>query len=296
MGYSDASKKYALELVSELSLGAAKPAATPLEANVKLTTPQYDEFTGTTNTLDDALLHDVTSYQRLLGKLLYLTVTRPGIAFSVQTLSQSMQKPKKSHMEAALRVVKYVKNHLGQGVLLSSQKRSVISAFCDADWAACPLTRKSVSEFFIKYGDSLISWKSKKQSTISRSSAESEYRSIATTVAELVWIFGLLKDIGVVFELPVTIFTDSKAAIQIVANPVFHERIKHIEIDCHFIRQKIQQGLIKTEYVGTKEQLANVLTKGLPRAQHEYLVSKLGLLNIFSPPSLRGSVETNAVT
>ncbi|XP_075103379.1 uncharacterized protein LOC142177987 [Nicotiana tabacum] len=148
-------RKYGLEFVSELGLGVAKPAATPLEANVKLTTPQYDEHIGTTNTLDDALLPDITSYQRLLGKLLYLTVTRPDIAFSVQTLSQFMQKPKKSHIEAALRVVKYFKNHPGQGVLLSSQKRSVISVFCDADWAACPLTRKSVSGFFIKYGDSL---------------------------------------------------------------------------------------------------------------------------------------------
>ncbi|XP_070005351.1 uncharacterized mitochondrial protein AtMg00810-like [Nicotiana sylvestris] len=262
-------RKYTLELVSELGFGAAKPATTPIEVNVKLTTQECDEHTSTINTLDDALLPDVTSYQRLLGKLLYLTVTRPDIAFSVQTLSQFMQKPKKSYMEVALRVVKYVKNHPGQGVLLSSQKKSVISAFCDADWAACPLTSKSVSGFFIKYGNLLISWKSKKQSTISRNSAESEYRSIATTVVELVWIFGLLKDIGVVFELPATIFIDSKAAIQ---------------------------GLIKTEYVGTKEQLADVLTKGLPRAQHEYLVSKLGLLNIFIPPSLRGIVETEGVT
>ncbi|XP_075103372.1 uncharacterized protein LOC142177986 [Nicotiana tabacum] len=148
-------RKYALELVSELGLGAAKPAATPLEANVKLTTPQYDEHIGTANTLDDALLPNITSYQRLLGKLLYLTVTRPDIAFSVQTHSQFMQKPKKSHIEAALRVVKYFKNHPGQGVLLSSQKKSVISVFCDADWAACPLTWKYVSGFCIKYGDSL---------------------------------------------------------------------------------------------------------------------------------------------
>ncbi|XP_070007719.1 uncharacterized protein [Nicotiana sylvestris] len=99
---------------------------------------EYYEQTGTTNNLDDALLPYATSYQRLLGKLIYLTVTRPDIAFSVQILTQFMKKPKKSHMEAALRVIKYVKNHPGQGVLLSSQKKGVISAFGDADWVACP--------------------------------------------------------------------------------------------------------------------------------------------------------------
>nr|XP_016471020.1 PREDICTED: uncharacterized mitochondrial protein AtMg00810-like [Nicotiana tabacum] len=155
-------RKYALELVSELGLGAAKFATTPLDVNVKLTTHEYDEYTCTINNLDDALLPDVTSYQRLLGKLLYMTVTKPDIAFIVQTLSQFMQKHKKSHMEATLRVIKYVKNHPGQGMVLSSQKRGVISAFYDTNYAACPLTRKSVSGFFIKYGNSLISWKSKK--------------------------------------------------------------------------------------------------------------------------------------
>ncbi|XP_070016050.1 uncharacterized mitochondrial protein AtMg00240-like [Nicotiana sylvestris] len=154
-------RKYTLELISELVLGAAKPAATPLELNVKLTTQGYNEHTSTINNLDDALLSDATRYQRLLGKLLYLTVIRPDIVFSVQTLSQFMQKPKKSHMEATLRVIIYVKNHPGQGVLLSSQKKGVISGFCDADWEACPLTRKSVTGFFIKYGDSLILCKSK---------------------------------------------------------------------------------------------------------------------------------------
>nr|XP_016497728.1 PREDICTED: uncharacterized mitochondrial protein AtMg00810-like [Nicotiana tabacum] len=213
------------------------------------------------NTTTDELLPDPSKYQRLLGKLLYLTVTRLDIAFSVQTLSQFMQKPKRSHMEAAQRVVRYVKNQPGQGILLSTEKKNIVTAYCDADGVACPLTRKYVIGFFIMYGDSLVSWKSKKQSTISRSSAESEYRSIASTVVEIVWILGLFKDIGVPVALLVTIHTDSKAAIQIAANPVFQERTKHIEIDCHFIREKIQNGLVKTEYVSTKEQLADVLQK-----------------------------------
>ncbi|XP_019238697.1 PREDICTED: uncharacterized protein LOC109218767 [Nicotiana attenuata] len=150
-------RKYPLELISELGLGAAKPAATPIEANIKLTTKEYDEHTSSSTATHDEVLTDISQYQRLLGKLLYLTVTRPDIAYSVQKLSQFMQKPKRSHLEAAQRMVRYVKNQQGQGILLSIKQRNIITAYCDADWAACPITWKSVTGFFIKYGDSMIS-------------------------------------------------------------------------------------------------------------------------------------------
>ncbi|XP_075088251.1 secreted RxLR effector protein 161-like [Nicotiana tabacum] len=142
-------------------------------------------------------------------------MTRPDISFSVQTLSQFRQRPKKSHMEAALRVVKYIKNSLGQGILLLSKLNNTISAYCDADWAACPFLRKSISGYLVKFGDSLISWKSKKQTTVSRSSTEAEYRSLATIVAELIWLIGLLEEVEVEVKLPVEVFSDSKVAIQI---------------------------------------------------------------------------------
>lgn len=162
--------------------------------------------------------------------------------------------------------------------------------FCDADWASCPHTRKSITGYIIKLGDSLVSWNSKKQNTISRSSTEAEYHSSATTVAELIWIVGLLKDIDFQIKLPVDIYSDSKAEMHIAANPVYYERIRHIEIDCHFIREKILQGLITTKYIHIKEQPVDILTKGLNKVQHEYLSSKLGVYNIFALPSLRGRV------
>ncbi|XP_019254915.1 PREDICTED: uncharacterized protein LOC109233481 [Nicotiana attenuata] len=210
----------------------------PMEPNVRLTTAEFDTHAGTS---DDTLFTDPGPYQRLLGKLLYLTVTRPDISFVVQSLSQFMHNPKVSHMEAALKVVKYIKNSPGLGIFMAAKCSESLSAFCDADWAACPNTRKSVTGYFVKLGSSLISWKSKKQSTISRSSAEAEYRSLASTVAEIIWII-----------------------------------------------EKIQHGLVSPLYCPTAEHEADILTKGLGRIQHSYLLSKLGLLNIFPSPSLRG--------
>ncbi|XP_033512445.2 uncharacterized mitochondrial protein AtMg00810-like [Nicotiana tomentosiformis] len=143
-------------------------------------------------------------------------------------------------MEAAQRIVKYIKNEPDLGVLLSNKPQDKITAFCDADWAACSQTRKSITSFLVKIRDSIVSWKSKKQTTISRSSSESLYRSMASAVVELTWLLGMLKEISLKFELPITTYSDSKAAIQIPTNPVFHKRTKYIEIDNYFIREKIQ--------------------------------------------------------
>ncbi|XP_019256176.1 PREDICTED: uncharacterized protein LOC109234580 [Nicotiana attenuata] len=182
-------RKYAIELIFEAGLLAAKPAVTPIDTNMKLTSNLYDEHVGKGVKSEDPLTNQ-QAYQRLIGKLLYLNVTRPDISFGVQTLSQFLQQPKKSHMDAALRVVRYIKNQPGQGILLSSKSSNTITAYCDADWASCPLTRRSVTGFLIKIGDSLVSWKSKKQTTLSKSSAEAEYRSLATSIAELIWLLG----------------------------------------------------------------------------------------------------------
>ncbi|XP_047269363.1 secreted RxLR effector protein 161-like [Capsicum annuum] len=184
-------RKYSLELIAETGLSGAKPSATYVDTNTKQTIKEFGDYIKSTESsvVNDSLA-DQGKYQRLIGKLLYFTTTRPDISFAVQTLSQYLQQPKHYHMEAAMRVVRYIKNNPGQGVLLSGKSNTDITTYYDADWAACPHPRKSVSGYFVKLGDSLVSWKSKKQNTVSRSSAESEYRSMATTVTELVWILG----------------------------------------------------------------------------------------------------------
>ncbi|GMJ05854.1 cysteine-rich RLK (RECEPTOR-like protein kinase) 8 [Hibiscus trionum] len=275
-------RKYALELIADSGLGNAKVVSTPLEQNLKR--HLYDSACEGT-LAEGACLSDMGSYQRLVGRLLYLTNTRPDIAFAIQYLSQFMHKPQKKHYDAALRVVRYIKRDPGLGVLLSAHGEPSLVAFCDADWAACSLTRRSVTGFCVKLGHSLICWKSKKQSTVSRSSAEAEYRSMASATTEVVWLRGLLHELGFQQKQPTVLYSDSQPALQIASNPVFHERTKHIEIDCHFIREKIQNKVIQPQYVSTVDQQADILTKGLSVHQHGYLKAKLGVKNVFHPPT-----------
>ncbi|PKI33311.1 hypothetical protein CRG98_046299 [Punica granatum] len=142
------------------------------------------------------LLDDPGQYRQLVGRLLYLTITRPDLTYSIQILSQFMSAPRQSHWDVTIRVLRYVKQSLGQGIFIGPQSLE-LTAFCDFDWASCPMTRRSVIGYFVSIGGSPISWKTKKQTIVSRSSAEAEYRAMATTVSEIIWLRSLLSSLGV---------------------------------------------------------------------------------------------------
>ncbi|XP_022867515.1 uncharacterized protein LOC111387203, partial [Olea europaea var. sylvestris] len=222
-------RKYTLNILSDSSMVGFKPLKLPLEQNFKLQKASGQP------------LLDPSSYRRLNGRLLYLTITRTDISYAIQLLSQFMDHPTDSHLSAAHKVLRYLKIAPGQGILLSSSSQLQLRGYCDSDWAFCPDTRRSTTGYCVFLGRSLVSWKSKKQSVVSRSSAEAKYLSMASTCSELTWIRFLLRDLRVPHPQAALLFCDNQAAFHIAANPIFHERTKHIELDCHLVRDKIQE-------------------------------------------------------
>lgn len=226
---------------------------------------------------------EVASYRRLIGILLYLQISRPDISFTVHRLSQFLQQPTSSHLHLVHQLLRFLKGSHGQGILLKPVTTFHLRAFVDADWGACLDTRRTVSGFCVFFGDSLISWKSKKQTTVARSSAEVEYRALAAVTTELLWIHQLFSDFQVKLLLLAAVFCDNQAAIAIASNPTFHERTKHIEIDCHFVRDKLLDSFLKLLSVRSHSQLADVFTKPLPAAVLNSIMNKLGVINIHTP-------------
>lgn len=270
-GISVSQRKYALELLHDAGFMGSKPVQSPTVPSHKLSRNEGD------------LLSDPTQYRSLIGKLLYLTITRPDICFATQQLSQFLDSPTNLHLQAAYRVLRYIKGSPGQGLFFPTSSDLQLKAFSDSDWASCVDTRRSVTGFCVFLGQSLVSWKSKKQVTISKSSSEAEYRALAAVTCEIQWILYILAELGVSCNGPAAIFCDSKSAIAITENPVFHERTKHIELDCHLVREKLHKGIIKLFHVNSASQLADVFTKAHCTASFHSYVSKLGLHNIYNP-------------
>ncbi|XP_019082567.1 PREDICTED: uncharacterized protein LOC109125407 [Camelina sativa] len=232
-GISVSQRKYCLDLLNDAGLLGCKPKSVPMDPKVTLSKDS------------GLLLDDGTPYRALIGRLLYLTITRPDITFVVHHLSQYLSCPTDVHMQAAMHILKYLKNNPGQGLFYSAKDDICLNGFADANWGTCPTTRRSISGVCVFLGDSLISWKSKKQKVASQSSTESEYRAMALATNELVWMQQLLTTLQVPVQKQAKLFCDNKSAMHIANNPVFHERTKHVEIDCYVTRDQVKNGFLK---------------------------------------------------
>jgi len=245
-------RQYMLDILTRAGMSDCKPCNTPVDTNPKLS--------GT----DGTRVEDPTDFRSIAGALQYLTFTRPDIAYAVQQVCLHMHDPRQPHLAALKRILRYIRGTLDLGLFLRPSSTSDLVVYSDADWAGCPDTRKSTSGYAVFLGDNLVSWSSKRQMTVSRSSAEAEYRAVANAVAEASWLRQLLLELHVPLRRSTLVYCDNIITVYMASNPVQHQRTKHIEIDLHFVRERVAIGEVRVLHVPTSLQFADVFTKGLP--------------------------------
>lgn len=244
--------QYTEEILTRADMANCKPASTPVEATPKLSAKDGEPAT------------DGTFYRSITGALQYLTLTHPDIAYGVNQACLHMHAPRDIHWNLVKRILRYLRGTIDTGITISATPSTTLTAYSDADWAGCPDTRRSTSGYCVFLGASLVAWSSKRQTTTSRSSAEAEYRAVANAAAECCWLRNLLHELHVVVDKATVIYCDNVSAVYLTENPIHHRRTKHVELDIHFVREKVALGQFKVLHIPTRYQFADIMTKGLP--------------------------------
>lgn len=245
-------QNYATYILHRAGMTDCNPCLTPCDTKSKISADGSPQMS------------DPTLYRSLTGALQYLTFTRPDIAYAVQKICLFMHDPRESHFNALKQILRYLKGTLSQGLWMFRSASSELVAYSDADWAGYPTTRRSTSGYCISLSPNLLSWSSKCQVTIYRSSTEAEYRGVANAVSETTWICTLLLEMKIPLPRATIVLCDNVSAIYMTSNPVQHQRTKHIEIDIHFVCEKVAIGQVKVLHVPSARQFADIFTKGLP--------------------------------
>ena len=244
-----------------------KPVSTPLE-----TGRQFHK------TAEGEGLFDRQLYQQAIGCLTYAAIsTRPDISAAVGALSQYMANPSNDHWVGVKRILRYLQGTIDYGLVFSSDGvGDELYGYSDADWAGDVDTRRSTSGYVFKI-DASVSWSSRKQVTVARSTTEAEYVALSAASQEAVWLRRLLADIGFSSSGPTLLFEDNNGAIDLSKNPKYHNRTKHIDIAYHFTRERVASNELSVEYCPTGDMLADTMTKGLARVQFPKFRDMLGV-------------------
>jgi hypothetical protein len=240
-GFFLSQKKYAEELLDRANMVHCRSVSTPVDTHSKLPAD------------GGAPVAAPSEYRSTVGALQYLTMTRPDMAYAVQQACLHMHDPREQHLAMVKRTLRYLHGTTSYGLHLHRSSTLDLTAYSDADWAGCPDTRRSTSGYTVFLGDALISWSSKRQPTVSRSSAEAEYRAVANAVAECCWLRQLLGELHVVVPRATVVYCDNISSVYMAANPVHHRRTKHIELDLHFVCEKVALGQLRVLHVPTTQ-------------------------------------------
>ncbi|KAK4352609.1 hypothetical protein RND71_028127 [Anisodus tanguticus] len=245
-------RKYDAEIIERAGMSSCKSTSTPVDAN-----PKLSAATG-------APYEDPTRYRSLAGPLQYLTFTRPVITYAVQQVCLFMYDPRVEHVNAIKCIIRYIQGILDYGLHLYPSSTSTLVSYTDADWGGCPDTRRSTSGYCMFLGNILVSWSAKRQATLSRSSAEAEYRGVANVVSESCWLRNLLLELHCPIQKATLVYCDNVSAIYLSENLIQHQRIRHIEMDIYFIREKVARAQVPVLHVPSCYQIANIFTRVFP--------------------------------
>lgn len=285
---------YCQSLLKDFDMQDCKGAAIPL--------PEGLDVSGATSSPEV----EITHYCQLVGKLIYLTNTRPDLAYAVGILSRFMSAPQQNHLDAARHVLRYIKSTSDFGLFYPRSTTLSLTGYTDFDHAACKDTRRSIGAYLFQFAGGTVTWSSKRQSTISQSTTEAEYRALSEGAREAVFLKRLLQELNVTTDAQVTLncqnqevlsnvseaekptlhdsqltlHCDNQGAINLAKNPIFHARTKHIELQHHYIRERVLEGEVTLNYIPTAEQPADILTKALPRWKFEKHRDFIGLKSL----------------
>ena len=257
--------KYITDILAKTKMTHSKAVATPMHST-------QDLIQNGGVALDDPL-----TFRAIVGSLQYMCLTQPDIAFAVNRLSQFMHCPTSLHLEAAKRVLRYLAGTANKGIFFSNKTPLTLHAYSDVEWAGDQDDYTSTGAYIVYLGKQPISWSSRKMKGVARSSTEAEYQSLTSTASEVMWIANVLEELRFPLTTTPTLYCDNIGATYLAANPVFHSGMKHLALDYHFVRELVQRKFLRVSHFSSKDQLADALTKPLPRVRFNDLFVKIGL-------------------